>query len=309
MQEIEMTVSTQKNVGRRRGCGACGHIRSGMEGLSWPQTPRPRHPGFTLVELLVVVSIIAMLVSILLPSLGRAKDAAKAVVCLNNQRVLGIALRYYAHDRNGRLPSAETFYEDAAPYLDKSLPDSVWDYKRENMPQALFCPCDSDPFPCPYMGGAFEVTSYLVNGAETDYAMGGGTRIALGLFGGKGNIDEPICAAECMLIGEATNYCKIADLDHPAAQAAFSAAGADLGGSRRRFHHRATSGFFHNGRMNVYFADGHGSAVRGKTVDPLPVSDWPSGALMDKTTAFYPTLSLPMATENPDFWGPPYDSW
>ena len=90
---------------------------------------------------------------------------------------------------------------------------------------------------------------------------------------------------------------------------AFADAGGDLAGSRKRFHHRATSGFFHNGRMNVYFADGHGSAVKGKTVDPLPVSDWPGGALMDKTTAFYPTLTLPTADENPNFWGPPYDKW
>ncbi len=268
-----------------------------------------RPGGFTLVELLVVVSIIAMLTSILMPSLGRAKDAAKAVVCLNNQRVLGVALRYYAQDRNGRLPSAETFYEDASPYLDRSLPDSVWDYKREDMPQALFCPCDRDPFPCPYMGGKFEVTSYLVNGAESDYVMGSGTRIKLGLFGGEGNIDDPACAAECMLIGESTNYNKIADLDHPAAQKAFADAGVEPEASRKRFHHRATSGFFHNGGMNVYFADGHGSAVKGKTVDPLPVSDWPSGALMDKTTAFFPTLTLPTADENPHFWGQPYDKW
>ena len=57
--------------------------------------------GFTLVELLVVVAIIALLISILAPSLKAAKDLAKEMLCMTNQRALGQALLLYAEGNRG----------------------------------------------------------------------------------------------------------------------------------------------------------------------------------------------------------------
>ncbi|MEM9883273.1 MAG: prepilin-type N-terminal cleavage/methylation domain-containing protein [Planctomycetota bacterium] len=54
--------------------------------------------GFTLLELLVVVAITALLMGILLPVLGRARDAARAAVCGSNIRQLHLANAAYAHD-------------------------------------------------------------------------------------------------------------------------------------------------------------------------------------------------------------------
>ncbi|HEY3245012.1 MAG TPA: prepilin-type N-terminal cleavage/methylation domain-containing protein [Phycisphaerae bacterium] len=57
--------------------------------------------GFTLIELLVVVAIIALLISILLPSLAAARDQSKSVVCLSNLKRLGISTVLYLHDNRG----------------------------------------------------------------------------------------------------------------------------------------------------------------------------------------------------------------
>jgi len=63
-----------------------------------------RSLGFTLIEILVVVAIIALLVAILLPSLQRARNQAKAVVCLTGLKQVGSAMIFYDQDNKGFLP-------------------------------------------------------------------------------------------------------------------------------------------------------------------------------------------------------------
>ena len=71
---------------------------------------RKRNDGFTLVELLVVIGIIALLISILLPALGRAREAANAVKCSSNLHAIGQGVAIYIADYKGTIPASNWYY-------------------------------------------------------------------------------------------------------------------------------------------------------------------------------------------------------
>src|SRR5437588_10344522 len=60
--------------------------------------------AFTLVELLVVIGIIAVLIGIILPALGRARESSRRAACLSNLRQLGMMIQFYANDYKDQVP-------------------------------------------------------------------------------------------------------------------------------------------------------------------------------------------------------------
>src|SRR5687768_15137649 len=68
---------------------------------------KSRRGGFTLVELLVVIGIIAILISMLLPTLRGVRRQANLVQCSSNMKQLSMAMLMYIQDNKGRFPAAE----------------------------------------------------------------------------------------------------------------------------------------------------------------------------------------------------------
>ena len=71
-------------------------------------SPRRRRSAFTLVELLVVIGIIAILISILIPTLGRARESAQRTQCLSNLRQMAVLLNMYANVNKQQVPIGAT---------------------------------------------------------------------------------------------------------------------------------------------------------------------------------------------------------
>src|SRR5678815_3508066 len=75
----------------------------------------PRH-AFSLVELLVVISIVGVLVALLLPSLGKAREVARRVSCASQMRQLFVAAACYTVDNKTRLPTVFTEQPNTMSY-------------------------------------------------------------------------------------------------------------------------------------------------------------------------------------------------
>lgn len=120
--------------------------------------------GFTLVELLVTISIIGILAAMLLPALSRSKESGRVAVCQGNLHQIGIALQIYVDDSGNRMPTMYDFNPALAtnpPSIDVVLASQL------GSPQILRCPSDDQ--------GIFEQTkssyswNYLLNGENADH--------------------------------------------------------------------------------------------------------------------------------------------
>lgn len=235
---------------------------------------RPAH-GFTLVELLVVISIISVLIALLLPALSSAREAARASLCQSKIRQLGVAIQLYCNDSKG------------------------WTFWTNKYAAARFCP-DNATTDHYYTRDSYDwqIYPYLMNGDSpyrNDYARkmaykyfacptwGNGTRLSYQMFQTvAGDIDNKRAfqsninlwknPSELFVMTE--GYTVSSDLDYPLNSIFNTAAGHGLDWQQ---WHRGP--YAHGGQTIKYilYGDNHVASTRQEDIQVNPLINGMTG--------------------------------
>jgi len=129
--------------------------------------PQGARIGFTLIEILVTIAIIAILAAILFPVFARARENARRASCMSNLKQIGLGIMQYTQDYDERMPSNYVRVGTGGSIY-KYWPDLLQPYVKSY--QVFVCPSDSDPITQIHNRGAGDpnplIVSYAPNGVR-----------------------------------------------------------------------------------------------------------------------------------------------
>ncbi len=160
--------------------------------------------AFTLIELLVVVSIVTVLMSLLLPSLGRARESAKQVICRNNLRGIWTGVLQYAFNNRDRVPFAEdiNLTDPNADPFDKEHKSTMGHALLTYVPSGSWkCPSAIKGFPASSGPEGWTMTYWF----RTAGKIGEGVPFNKTQWGSKGPLD-PIVSNYVVFDGRPLRY-------------------------------------------------------------------------------------------------------
>ena len=214
----------------------------------------PRRSGFTLTELLVVIAIIALLISLLLPALNRAREQSRSVKCLSNLRQMGQAAFIYAQAYDGYFPISHNSFTHEWDFNVNGAtltPGDLWSPGTVLAIQQ--CPSYDRPSTTPtdpYTGYNYN-TSYIGGGVNEITPLGH-PHITPAKLAAIRHPDTTALFGDGQYWGGTNKYMR----------APILMAGTDIGdGVGLSTRLAGTQGYRHLGLTNVCYCDGHAQSV------------------------------------------------
>lgn len=221
------------------------------------QMETPRQKGFTLIEMLVVIAIIALLASMIVPAVSSALTRAQQTACMSNMRQIGQALMIYALENNENLPptrhtaaAGESWITLLSPYLG-------------DMDRIRICPADPRGRERLERGG----TSYIVNDLIFDPRTDPFGQVQAGTIASLNRIDSPTRTMLAFVISDNRGTGATNDHTHAGQWTVWPRFLADVEADRFRRGGRHASRT--RGSSNYLYADGGVANLRASVL-----KDW-----------------------------------